>query len=309
MIFFPILWMMLDELQDRARGVRHSAVVSVLSLDDGELRRRPGAQRLSPSRHQFDRDRRRLDADRAAHRHPRRLVDGVRSDEAHARHPAVDAIDQDDAAGRRAGADLSPLPRPSACSIRRGGLIIVLCLGNLPIVIWMLFTYFKEIPKDILEAARMDGATVGRELIYVLTPMALPGIASTLLLNVILAWNEAFWTLNLSTLGGGAAHRLHRVLFEPGGSLLGQAFGRLDARHRADPRPRLVQPAPARPRADLRRRQVAGEQRSWARSHSRASGNRSDGHRHQGRQSRHRRRIVRRVRRAVRMRQDHAACG
>jgi len=81
----------------------------------------------------------------------------------------------------------------------RGGLIIVLCLGNLPIVVWMLFTYFKEIPRDILEAARMDGATVGRELIYVLTPMALPGIASTLLLNVILAWNEAFWTLNLST--------------------------------------------------------------------------------------------------------------
>jgi sorbitol/mannitol transport system permease protein len=81
----------------------------------------------------------------------------------------------------------------------RSGLIIVLCLGNLPIVVWMLFTYFKEIPKDILEAARMDGATVGRELIYVLTPMAVPGIASTLLLNVILAWNEAFWTLNLST--------------------------------------------------------------------------------------------------------------
>ena len=80
-----------------------------------------------------------------------------------------------------------------------GGLILVLCLGNLPIVVWMLFTYFKEIPKDILEAARMDGATVGRELIYVLTPMAVPGIASTLLLNVILAWNEAFWTLNLST--------------------------------------------------------------------------------------------------------------
>ena len=81
----------------------------------------------------------------------------------------------------------------------RTGLIIILCLGNLPIVIWMLFTYFKEIPKDILEAARMDGATVGRELIYVLTPMAIPGLASTLLLNLILAWNEAFWTLNLSS--------------------------------------------------------------------------------------------------------------
>ncbi|QJP16119.1 carbohydrate ABC transporter permease [Starkeya sp. ORNL1] len=81
----------------------------------------------------------------------------------------------------------------------RFGLILVLCLGNLPIVVWMLFTYFKEIPKDILEAARMDGATIGKELIHVLTPMAVPGIASTLLLNFILAWNEAFWTLNLST--------------------------------------------------------------------------------------------------------------
>ncbi|CUU20149.1 Various polyols ABC transporter permease component 2 CDS [Bradyrhizobium sp.] len=81
----------------------------------------------------------------------------------------------------------------------RAGLIFILCLGNLPIVIWMLFTYFKEIPRDILEAARMDGATIGRELVYVLTPMAIPGLASTMLLNLILAWNEAFWTLNLTT--------------------------------------------------------------------------------------------------------------
>ena len=80
------------------------------------------------------------------------------------------------------------------------GLIIVLMLADLPIMIWMLFTYFKEIPKDILEAARMDGATTWKEIVFVLTPMALPGIASTVLLNVILAWNEAFWTLNLTTI-------------------------------------------------------------------------------------------------------------
>jgi sorbitol/mannitol transport system permease protein len=81
----------------------------------------------------------------------------------------------------------------------RGGLIAVLFLLNLPIIIWMLFTYFKEIPGEILEAARMDGATLWREIVYVLTPMAIPGIASTVLLNIILAWNEAFWTLNLTT--------------------------------------------------------------------------------------------------------------
>jgi sorbitol/mannitol transport system permease protein len=80
----------------------------------------------------------------------------------------------------------------------RVGLTIVLMLINLPIMIWMLYTYFKEIPGEILEAARMDGAGLKEEILYVLTPMAIPGIASTILLNIILAWNEAFWTLNLT---------------------------------------------------------------------------------------------------------------
>ena len=71
----------------------------------------------------------------------------------------------------------------------RFGLLIVLMLINLPIMVWMLYTYFKEIPVDILEAARMDGASLRDEILYVLTPMAIPGIASTILLNVILAWN------------------------------------------------------------------------------------------------------------------------
>jgi sorbitol/mannitol transport system permease protein len=78
------------------------------------------------------------------------------------------------------------------------GLTIVIMLINLPIIVWMLYTYFKEIPVDILEAARMDGASLRSEILYVLTPMAVPGIASTLLLNFILAWNESFWTLNLT---------------------------------------------------------------------------------------------------------------
>ncbi len=81
----------------------------------------------------------------------------------------------------------------------RVGLVFVLTMVNLPIIVWMLFTYFREIPGEILEAARMDGASLKSELIHVLTPMALPGIASTMLLNVILAWNEAFWTLVLTT--------------------------------------------------------------------------------------------------------------
>ena len=81
----------------------------------------------------------------------------------------------------------------------RIGLVLALMLMNLPVIVWMLYTYFKEIPSEILEAARMDGASLLNEVLYVLTPMAIPGIASTMLLNIILAWNEAFWTITLTT--------------------------------------------------------------------------------------------------------------
>lgn len=81
----------------------------------------------------------------------------------------------------------------------RTGLIIVYTLMNLPIVVWMLYTFFKDLPKDILEAGRMDGATTFQEVLYLLIPLTLPGIASTGLLSVILSWNEAFWSLNLTS--------------------------------------------------------------------------------------------------------------
>ncbi len=81
----------------------------------------------------------------------------------------------------------------------RWGLIVVYTLMNLPIVVWMLYTFFKEVPKDILEAGRMDGAKPKQEVWMLLLPLSLPGIASTALLSIILCWNEAFWSLNLTS--------------------------------------------------------------------------------------------------------------
>ncbi|CAB3720030.1 carbohydrate ABC transporter permease [Trinickia soli] len=81
------------------------------------------------------------------------------------------------------------------------GLVIVYALMNLPIAVWMAYTYFNEIPRDILEAGRIDGAATWQEIVYLLMPMALPGLASTALLLVILSWNEAFWSINLSSSG------------------------------------------------------------------------------------------------------------
>lgn len=79
------------------------------------------------------------------------------------------------------------------------GLIFVYALMNLPIIIWMLFTFFKEVPDGILEAGRIDGAGAWEEIRHLLLPLAIPGIASTALLSIILCWNEAFWSLNLTT--------------------------------------------------------------------------------------------------------------
>jgi polyol transport system permease protein len=138
----------------------------------------------------------------------------------------------------------------------RVGLLLVLCLGNLPIVVWMLFTYFKEIPKDILEACRMDGATVGRELVYVLTPHGGAGHRFDVPPQCDPGLERGLLDAEPLHVGGSAAHRVHRVLFESGGAVLGEAFRGLDASHRADPRARLVQPAAARSRAHVRRRQV-----------------------------------------------------
>ena len=81
----------------------------------------------------------------------------------------------------------------------RIGLTVVYALTNLPVAIWMLFAFFRDIPHAILEAARTDGADVGQEIIYILLPLSLPGIASTALLCIILCWNEAFWSLHLTT--------------------------------------------------------------------------------------------------------------
>ncbi len=89
--------------------------------------------------------------------------------------------------------------RSSGLLDTRLGLILIYTLMDLPILVWMLFTFYKEVPVDILEAGRMDGANTWNEIVYLLVPLTMPGIASTGLLSLILCWNEAFWSLNLTS--------------------------------------------------------------------------------------------------------------
>ena len=83
------------------------------------------------------------------------------------------------------------------------GLIFVFTLSNLPIMVWMLYSGFKDIPPEILEAVRMDGATVWDEFVHVIRPLSIGTLASTGLLCLVLSWNEAFWSLNLGSAKAG----------------------------------------------------------------------------------------------------------
>lgn len=78
-------------------------------------------------------------------------------------------------------------------------LALMYTVMNLPVVVWTLFAYFRKIPQEMMEAARVDGASIAQEVTRVLLPVSGPAVASAALLSIILAWNEAFWSLNLTS--------------------------------------------------------------------------------------------------------------
>ena len=96
-------------------------------------------------------------------------------------------------------------------------LVVIYAMINLPIVIWLLFTYFREIPKEILEASRMDGASTFREITEIVMPLSWGGVASTALLSIVLLWNEAFWSINLTSSDAGTLTALVASFSSPEG--------------------------------------------------------------------------------------------
>ncbi|WP_460752483.1 carbohydrate ABC transporter permease [Nocardiopsis oceani] len=77
-------------------------------------------------------------------------------------------------------------------------LTLVYTAMNLPIAVWMIRSFLVELPKEVLEAARMDGAHRFTEMRRVILPMIAPGLAATALICFIFAWNEFFFAVNLT---------------------------------------------------------------------------------------------------------------
>ncbi len=96
-------------------------------------------------------------------------------------------------------------------------LVVIFALINLPIIVWMLFSYFRDIPREILEASRLDGARTLDVIRHVIVPLAWGGITSTALLSIVLCWNEAFWSINLTASDAGTLTALVASYSSPEG--------------------------------------------------------------------------------------------
>ncbi|KXG10085.1 carbohydrate ABC transporter permease [Anoxybacillus rupiensis] len=79
------------------------------------------------------------------------------------------------------------------------GLIIPYTTFALPLSIWLLVTFFRKIPFDLEEAAKMDGATPMQTYFKVILPLAVPGVFTTSILVFIAAWNEFLFALTINT--------------------------------------------------------------------------------------------------------------
>jgi sorbitol/mannitol transport system permease protein len=82
-------------------------------------------------------------------------------------------------------------------------LVILYTAMNLPIAVWMIRSFLLEVPREVLEAARIDGANLWTELTRVILPVVVPGIAATALICVIFSWNEFFFAVNLTATRAG----------------------------------------------------------------------------------------------------------
>ncbi len=77
------------------------------------------------------------------------------------------------------------------------GLILVYLVWSLPFILWMLQSYIRNIPRDLEEAAAVDGARRIQIVIRIIAPLLAPGVVVTLLFAFISAWNEFFFALVL----------------------------------------------------------------------------------------------------------------
>ena len=81
------------------------------------------------------------------------------------------------------------------------GLILTHIAINLPMTVWLMMTFFNDIPPDLEEAARVDGATQAQAFRRVILPLVVPGLIASGVLAFVFSWNEFSVALNLTSRG------------------------------------------------------------------------------------------------------------
>ena len=84
-------------------------------------------------------------------------------------------------------------------------LVIIYTSMNLPIAIWMLRSFLIEVPREIMEAAELDGARLPTMLRRIVLPVIAPGIAATALICFIFSWNELLFARSLTSTAASTA--------------------------------------------------------------------------------------------------------
>lgn len=84
----------------------------------------------------------------------------------------------------------------------RTGLVLIYAVLNLPIAVWMLYASMRDIPREILDSARLDGASTAQQITLLVLPLCAPGLGSAALLSIVLCWNEAFWSVQMTSAEG-----------------------------------------------------------------------------------------------------------
>ena len=106
-------------------------------------------------------------------------------------------------------------------------LVVLYTAMNLPLAVWMTRSFFMEVPRELIEAAEIDGTKLINQLRSVILPIAAPGIAATALLCVIFAWNEYFYAIQLNFAGGSTMPQWVIGQRRHARQLPGQAVGRI----------------------------------------------------------------------------------
>lgn len=82
-------------------------------------------------------------------------------------------------------------------------LAVLYTMMNLPLAVWMLRSFLAEVPKEITEAAELDGCGTLRIMGSVLAPISVPGLAATALIGFIFSWNEFLLAVNITATQSG----------------------------------------------------------------------------------------------------------